>query len=122
MSDCLFCRIVAGEIPGDIVHETETVLAFRDIQPVAQVHALVIPKEHHPSLAELAGSDPGLVAEILAVAGEVAVAEGVADSGYRLITNVGADAGQEVDHVHLHVIGGEKLGPLARTRVDSPLR
>lgn len=119
MTDCLFCRIVAGEIPGDVVHETGTTLAFRDIQPKAKTHVLVIPKQHHDTLAALAAADPALTAELFAVAGQVAAAEGVAASGYRLISNIGPDSGQEVDHVHVHLLGGEKLGGLARSRVDS---
>lgn len=119
MTDCLFCRIVAGEIPGDVVHQTDTVLAFRDIQPKAKTHVLVIPKRHYETLAELAEQDQVLTAQLFAVAGQVAAAQGVQASGYRLISNVGPDSGQEVDHVHVHLLGGEKLGGLARSRVDS---
>lgn len=114
MSDCLFCRIVAGEIPADVVHQTDTVLAFRDIQPRARVHTLVIPKEHHRTMAGLAADDAGLLGEVLVAAGEVARIEGIAESGYRLVSNVGQDAGQEVDHVHVHVLGGQPLGVVAR--------
>jgi histidine triad (HIT) family protein len=112
VSDCLFCRIVAGDIPADKVHETDTVVAFRDITPRARVHALVIPKEHHETLAGLAGASPALLAEVFTAAGQVAVAEGVAESGYRLVSNVGADGGQEVAHVHVHVLGGQPMGPV----------
>ncbi|HLS40895.1 MAG TPA: histidine triad nucleotide-binding protein [Ornithinicoccus sp.] len=114
MSECLFCRIVAGEIPADVVHQTDTVMAFRDIQPRARVHTLVIPKEHHRTVAQLAADDPGLLADVMAAAGEVARIEGVDESGYRLVSNVGRDAGQEVDHVHVHVLGGQPLGVVAR--------
>jgi histidine triad (HIT) family protein len=113
MSDiCLFCRIVAGEIPATVVHETPRVLAFRDISPKAPVHVMVIPKEHHENAAALADADPELAGEVLAAAGAVARAEGVAKSGYRLIFNTGPDSGQEVFHVHAHVLGGQPLGAL----------
>lgn len=112
MTDCLFCRIVAGEIPADKVHETDTVLAFRDITPRARVHVLVIPKEHHDTLAELASASPHLVTEVVAAAGEVAASEGIAESGYRLVSNVGRDGGQEVAHVHVHVLGAQPMGPV----------
>jgi histidine triad (HIT) family protein len=110
--NCLFCRIVAGEIPADVVHESARVLAFRDITPKAPVHVLVIPKDHHENAAALAGADPGLAGEVLQVAGAVAEKEGVAESGYRLIFNSGPDSGQEVFHVHAHVLGGQPLGAL----------
>ncbi len=116
MTECLFCRIIDGQIPADIVHQTERVLAFRDIQPRAATHVLVIPRAHHASLTELADADQGLLAELFLVAREVARLEQVQDSGYRLVSNVGADAGQEVDHVHVHVLGGQRLGPVARPR------
>lgn len=110
MTDCLFCRIVAGEIPADVVWESERVLAFRDIQPAAPTHVLVIPRAHHASAASLAGDDAGLLAEVFAAAGAVAEQEGIDGSGYRLISNVGPDSGQEVFHLHVHVIGGRNLG------------
>ncbi len=113
MSECLFCRIVAGEIPGDVVHETERVLAFRDIEPRARIHALVIPKSHHTTVAALAADDCDLLGEVMMAAAEVARLEGVDQSGYRLVSNVGADAGQVVDHVHVHVLGGQRLGVVA---------
>lgn len=109
-SDCLFCKIVAGEIPNDTVHETDTVLAFRDISPRADTHVLVIPKAHQDTLAQMAEDDPGSVAELFIAAREVARLEGIEESGYRVVSNVGADAGQEVFHVHVHVLGGQKLG------------
>jgi histidine triad (HIT) family protein len=110
--DCLFCRIVAGEIPATVVHETPTTLSFRDIAPKAPVHVLVIAKAHHADLTALTRADPGLAGEMLAAAATVAVAEGVAGSGYRLIFNSGPDSGQEVAHVHAHVLGGAPLGPM----------
>jgi histidine triad (HIT) family protein len=110
--DCLFCRIVAGEIPATTVAETERTLALRDIAPKAPVHVLVISKEHHADVAALVEADPGLAAEVLATAAAVAKAEGIRDSGYRTIFNSGPDSGQEVAHVHAHVLGGRPLGPM----------
>lgn len=115
-TDCLFCRIVAGQIPADVVAETETVLAFRDITPRAKVHVLVVPKTHHETLAGMGEQDAALTGDLFVVAGAVAAAEGIAESGYRLVSNVGPDSGQEVPHVHVHVVGGEKLGPVADPR------
>jgi len=109
---CLFCRIVAKEIPATVVHETDATLAFRDIGPKAPVHVLVIPKEHHANVGELASADPALAGAVLVAAGEVAVAEGLTGDGYRVIFNTGAHGGQEVDHVHAHVVGGAPLGPM----------
>ena len=111
-NDCLFCRIVAGEIPATVVHETDTTLAFRDIDPKAPVHVLVIPKEHHPDVAAIANADPAAAADLLAAAAAVAEAEGLLADGYRLIFNSGAHGGQEVFHVHAHVLGGRPLGPM----------
>lgn len=116
MSDCLFCAIIDGGVPADVVANTDTVLAFRDISPRARVHVVVIPRDHHETLAQMAVVDAQGVADLVSVAGEVAAAEGVAESGYRLISNVGSDSGQEVPHVHLHVLGGEPLGSLVRPR------
>jgi histidine triad (HIT) family protein len=110
--NCLFCRIVAGEIPATIVHESADTLAFRDIAPKAPVHVLVITKAHHPNVAALAAADPALAGQLLDAAGEVARAEGVEDGGYRLMFNSGPNAGQEVAHVHAHVLGGRPLGPM----------
>lgn len=108
-TDCLFCRIVSRTVPSTVVHETDTVLAFRDIDPRASTHVLVIPKEHHPDAAAMATADPGLAGEVLAVAGKVAALDGVDSSGYRLVFNTGADANQTVFHVHCHVLGGRNL-------------
>ncbi|WP_239153191.1 histidine triad nucleotide-binding protein [Virgisporangium aliadipatigenens] len=109
-ADCLFCRIVAGEIPATVVQSTDRVLAFRDIDPKAPVHVLVIPREHHADVASLAAADPALAGEVLAMAGEVATAEGLRDDGFRVIFNTGPNGGQEVFHVHAHVVGGRPLG------------
>ncbi len=112
VTDCLFCRIVAGEIPARTVHETDTTLAFRDIGPQAPVHVLVIPKAHHADVAALAAADPALAGDLLATAAAVAEAEGLRGDGFRLIFNTGRHAGQEVFHVHGHVLGGAPLGPM----------
>lgn len=109
MSDCLFCTIAAGDIPADVVHSDDEVLAFRDVSPQAPVHVLVIPRAHHATASELAVADPALAGRLLAVAGEIAAREGVEDSGYRIVTNTGDSAGQSVHHVHFHVLGGRAL-------------
>jgi histidine triad (HIT) family protein len=111
MADCLFCRIVAGEVPATIVRESARTLAFRDIGPQAPTHVLVVPKQHYPDVAGLA-ADPALLAEVVQEAHGVAVDEGVTDGGYRVIFNTGPDAGQTVFHVHAHVLGGRELGHL----------
>ncbi|MFJ2031040.1 histidine triad nucleotide-binding protein [Streptosporangium sp. NPDC087985] len=108
-ADCLFCKIVAGEIPAKIVHETDRTLAFRDVNPQAPTHVLVVPKDHYPDAAALAAVDHGLADDVLKAAHAVAEQEGVADSGYRLVFNTGAGAGQTVFHVHVHVLGGRGL-------------
>lgn len=105
--DCLFCQIVAGEVPGDVVLSTDRVVAFRDVAPVAPTHVLVVPREHAPDAAATAAADATLVGDLVAAAAEVAAAEGVAD--YRLVFNTGAGAGQSVFHTHLHVLGGRGL-------------
>jgi histidine triad (HIT) family protein len=105
----VFCRIVAGQLPATVVHETGEVLAFRDLNPQAPTHVLVIPKYHHPDAAAMAVADPGLAAAVLLVARRVAEMDGVADSGYRLVFNTGADGHQEVLHAHCHVLGGRAM-------------
>jgi histidine triad (HIT) family protein len=110
--DCLFCRIVAGEIPATVVHETDTTLAFRDIGPKAPVHVLVIPKAHHRDLVALARADPAAAADVLSAAAVVAESEGLVGDGFRVLFNTGGNAGQEVFHVHAHVLGGAPLGPM----------
>ncbi len=106
---CLFCRIAAGEIPSTKVYEDELVYAFRDIAPQAPVHVLIIPKKHIESAQALTKEDDALLCHMFACARKIAESEGVAASGYRLITNVGDDAGQSVHHLHLHLIGGKTL-------------
>jgi histidine triad (HIT) family protein len=114
-SDCLFCRMVAGEVPADVVARTDRVLAFRDINPQAPTHVLVIPQDHHATVGDLAAADPGLLAEVVATAHAVAadeglVSEGSSEPGYRLVTNSGSAAGQSVHHVHVHLLGGRGMG------------
>jgi len=106
--DCLFCQIVAGEVPADMVGETEMSLAFRDLDPQAPTHVLVIPRWHSPTLPELAISDPGSAVDVLTLARQVALAEGL-ESGYRVVFNNGAAAQQSVFHAHVHVLGGREL-------------
>lgn len=107
MADCLFCRIVAGEIPAQLVYEDEHAVAFRDIDPQAPVHVLVIPRRHIPSIASLDGEE---CANQMAAIRNVAEQQGVADSGYRVVTNHGPDAQQSVFHLHWHVLGGRAMG------------
>jgi histidine triad (HIT) family protein len=108
--DCLFCRIVRGEIPSDEVLATEHTYAFRDREPAAPVHVLVVPKRHIESAAAVGPGDGALLAELIGAAQHVAAHEGMADRGYRLVFNVGEDALNSVPHLHLHVIGGRSLG------------
>lgn len=108
MSDCLFCKIVAGDIPATTVRETEEFLAFRDINPQAPTHVLAIPKRHVATLNE--AEDAGLIGRLVLFARDVAAEEGIADAGWRLVLNTNAGAGQTVFHVHGHVLGGRPLG------------
>jgi histidine triad (HIT) family protein len=108
-SGCLFCGIVAGDVPGDVVRRGKRTLAFRDIAPVAPTHVLVVPLDHYRDLAELSGADSDLVAELMADAASVAEAEGLVPDGFRLVLNTGDRAGQTVHHVHVHVLGGRDL-------------
>ena len=107
---CLFCRIVAGEIPSDIVYQDEDFLAFRDIEPQAPKHVIIIPKTHITSLAELTEKQQGLIGRLIILARNLAEEEEIAKSGYRLAINCGPEGGQLVPHLHLHLIGGRKLG------------
>ena len=111
MTDCLFCRIVAGDIPSDRVHETETTVAFKDINPAAPLHVLVVPRRYIEDAAAVTAEDGPVLADMLVTARAVAEAAGVAvpDRGYRLVLNVGPDAMNSVPHLHLHVLGGEPL-------------
>ncbi len=109
MPDCLFCAIAADEIPAVIVSGNDRTVAFRDINPQAPVHVLVIPRAHYANLAELGSAGGGLLADLVAHAHEVAVSEGLAADGYRVVFNTGAHGGQTVDHVHAHVLGGRPM-------------
>lgn len=111
MTDCLFCGIVAGSVPAEIVHQGERTVAFRDIHPVAPVHVLVVPRRHIDNAAAVAPEDADDVVALITAAREVAEAEGIAepDRGYRLVFNVGPDALNSVGHLHLHVIGGRTM-------------
>jgi histidine triad (HIT) family protein len=106
----LFCKIVAGEIPAEKVLETDRSLAFRDLNPQASTHVLVVPKEHVTHAGELTAAYGDLLGDLFATAAKVAEQEGIAEAGYRLVFNVGDDSGNSVPHLHLHVIGGRKLG------------
>ena len=107
--NCLFCKIVAGEIPSDNVHEDEHVYALNDINPQAPVHHLVIPKRHIASADDLTEAEGELLGRLFAVTGSLAAAAGLPDRGYRVVTNVGADGGQSVDHLHFHLLGGRAM-------------
>lgn len=106
---CLFCRIVAGEILGDIVYQDKEFLAFRDINPQAPKHVIIIPKTHIASLTELTEQQQGLIGRLIILARNLAEKEGIAESGYRLAVNCGPEGGQVVPHLHFHLIGGRKL-------------
>jgi histidine triad (HIT) family protein len=109
MSDCLFCKIVDGKIPAKIVTQDDRAVAFRDINPQAPTHVLIIPKKHIPSIADLTDDDAALIGHLHVVARQIAADEGL-DEGWRLVGNVGPQAGQTVFHIHLHLLGGRSLG------------
>lgn len=109
MSDCIFCKIIAKEIPGTIVYEDDQAAAFLDIQPAAPVHILVVPKKHIASLDEIGDEDQALLGHMMLVIRELARKYQISESGYRVITNIGPDSGQLVKHVHFHLIGGKAL-------------
>jgi histidine triad (HIT) family protein len=111
-SDCVFCRIVAGELPADIVLSTDQAVAFRDLSPQAPVHVLVVPRRHIDNAGVLGVGDDEALGALFSAARQVAQSEGVAESGYRLLFNVGDDALNSVPHLHLHVLGGRRLGSL----------
>ena len=110
MEDCIFCKIIKGEIPSNKVYEDEEILAFRDINPAAPVHILVIPKKHISSLAEISKEDEAIIGRIYTIINEIAKQEGIFEKGFRVIVNCGKDSGQEVPHLHFHLLGGKKLG------------
>jgi len=107
--DCIFCKIAAGEIPADIVYQDEEIIAFRDISPQAPRHLIIIPRKHIPSLDQMKESDAALLGRMVAIASKLAKDEGVAEKGYRLAINCGAEGGQLVPHLHMHLLGGRKL-------------
>ena len=107
--DCIFCKIVVGEIPADILYQDEGLIAFPDISPLAPTHLLVIPKKHIPTLADLSQADSALIGEMVNVANQLAREKGISESGYRLVINSGRQGGQGVPHLHLHLLGGRQL-------------
>ena len=107
--DCIFCKIVAGEIPADILYQDGEVIAFRDINPLAPVHLLIIPKKHIPSLAHLPEAESSIIGGMVNIANQLAKREGFAESGYRLVINCGKQGGQLVPHLHMHLLGGRQL-------------
>lgn len=109
-TDCLFCRIVAGQIPADVVYDSATTVAFRDIDPKAPTHVLVVPREHIGTVNDLEPAHEGIVGSLYTAARAIAEAEGLADAGYRLVMNCGEGAGQSVFHIHLHLLGGRRFG------------
>lgn len=106
---CLFCKIANKEIKADIIREDSDILAFRDIHPLAPVHILIIPKKHFASVNDLSANDVGLAGKMIIAAKEIAEKSGVKDSGYKLLFRVGRDGGQEIGHIHLHLLGGARL-------------
>jgi histidine triad (HIT) family protein len=110
MSDCLFCGIVEGKVKANLVYQDDAVVAFKDIAPKAPVHFLIIPRKHVADVSDIVESDRDLIGAIFQVAAKLAGEHGVAESGYRVVVNSGADAGQSVFHVHFHLLGGRQLG------------
>ena len=108
--DCIFCKIIKGEIPSSKVYEDEEILAFNDINPAAPIHILLIPKKHIKSLAELKDGDEKVIGKIYQVINKIAEKQGFKEKGYRVITNCGKDGGQEVEHLHFHLLAGKQLG------------
>ncbi len=109
MPDCLFCKIAAREVPAEVLHASETVMAFRDLNPQAPTHVLLIPKEHVESIGDLTGAHASMLVDLMQAAAHLAKTEGL-DDGWRLVTNVGPDAGQSVFHLHFHLLGGRRMG------------
>ena len=109
MNDCLFCKMISGEIPCDIVYENESVFAFRDIDPKAPTHILLIPRKHIRSINELGEPEQNLAGELLLTAKKIAKDEGIDESGFRTILNTNSDGGQTVFHIHMHILGGRKM-------------
>ncbi len=117
--DCLFCKIVNGAIPSTMVYETKRLIAFRDIHPLTPVHILIVPRQHIPSFNELDPTDFTLLSEMTEAVHKLAASEHIAESGYRLVVNINADGGQEVMHLHWHLLGGCKLGRILTPRVKT---
>lgn len=111
MSDCLFCKIIAGDIPAEKIYDDDDLIAFRDIAPQAPQHILIVPRKHLINLSDMAEADDALVGKMMRVAAKIAADNGIGD-GYRTIINNGAPAGQEIFHLHMHILGGKPLGPL----------
>ena len=109
MEDCIFCKIINKEIPSDIVYEDDEIIAFKDIEPVAPVHILIVPKKHIPSVMELTDGEQLLIGKIYSVAQKLAIKFNVDKNGFRIVTNCGDNAGQTVKHIHFHLLGGKKL-------------
>jgi histidine triad (HIT) family protein len=109
MTDCLFCKMVSGDIKPDVVHETDSVLAFRDINPQAPTHVLIIPKQHISSINDLQENDQITVGKLYSAAKHIAAEEGIDNAGYRVVMNCGEDGGQTVWHMHLHLLGGRRM-------------
>ena len=110
MSDCIFCKIATGELATELLYESDQAVAFRDINPRAPIHVLIVPKRHIPSLVETGPADTEILGELQSAAVQVATDLGLAESGFRLVTNCLEDGGQEVPHLHLHLLGGRRLG------------
>lgn len=113
MENCIFCQIAQKSIPASIVYEDDLFIAFNDIRPQAKVHIVLIPKQHFDSVEVLTDTDVNMASQLILVANKIAKAENIDQTGYRLVTNVGPDAGQAVKHLHLHILGGNKLGHIA---------
>lgn len=109
MKECIFCKIAAREIPAEIIYEDSEVVAFKDINPQAPIHALIIPKKHIEKISDINGSNSGIIAGLAVAANKIAQEQGISKSGYRLVLNCEKDAGQEVYHIHMHLLGGRKM-------------
>lgn len=110
--DCIFCKIAQEELPSTKVYENDEILAFKDINPVAPVHILVIPKKHIASLATIEAEDAGMLSRMMLIIRDIATEQGLDENGYRVLSNHGPDSGQLVDHLHFHILGGRKLGSI----------
>lgn len=110
MADCVFCKIIKREIPSDIVYEDDRVIAFKDVNPAAPIHILVVPKKHIENLLQVSEEDGDIISYIYKIINKIAIDNNFAQNGFRVIANCGKDSGQEVMHIHFHVLGGRKLG------------